>query len=788
MRGVATCKRKLLPRWAADETWGRYFWDWANPTQNCLTTPDAARYLLDHPAAFPQWRHDARNMLTLFLHHSSVAPDSRGDVYSGAWAYPESSSCCGRSLWYSPLLVAPVLAQYGVQADSPWCRELAYRQLVLQTYDVHETGVTEDNIDGGVIVNGQWFNIAHPLPLRWVLAAIAWLPAELGASRENHIVRSSAVVNSVVYGPGHIAYTTFDAPDETLDVLRLAFAPQAVTADGQPLAERQDLAGNGFLVTRLPNGDAVVSIRHDGARCITVRGEDPQRVLDQDALLAEGPWKTVADEAAYGGSLQVADAAGASVTARFEGHQVRVVGRVDASGGRAAVELDGVPQLVPIDCWNPKPRQQQVLYYKNGLTPGAHTLRIVARGEKNPYAQGTCVYLDAVQYSTAGEAFHFPTGTGPQDTQRMLFGTLSREDYRDTQGQSWRPATEFVVRLASLKDAVAECWWTQPVTAPIGGTADAELYRYGVHARDFWVNVTVGPGTYYARLKLAATRGREQSSPGFAIRINGRIVVPNLDVVATAGGPNRAVDLIFPGLTPQRGIIEVRLTGTRRMADDQVVQDEAYLQALEVGPGGGSPGTTPVSAPLPKLAGNLLENPGFEQTAGGVVGQTGQTARAAGWTYTFLGPQTSYVWQERDYAKHPEWGLPEIHTGQGALRTHTDAVGHTRVFQEVDVAPHTAYAASVWVRTADLHGQGFGRQAGDSAGLAIGELNEAGQVVRQHELVGVQAAAPYQQLTQRFTTGPATVQVRFLLDSVLNCTYTEGHVTYDDCSLRAETE
>ena len=34
---------KLLPAWAVDDTWGRYFWDWANPVQNCLTTPDAAR-------------------------------------------------------------------------------------------------------------------------------------------------------------------------------------------------------------------------------------------------------------------------------------------------------------------------------------------------------------------------------------------------------------------------------------------------------------------------------------------------------------------------------------------------------------------------------------------------------------------------------------------------------------------------------------------------------------------------------------------------------------------------
>jgi len=150
--------------------------------------------------------------MTIFYNRTSPAPESGGDVFSGAWAYPESSSCCGRSLWYSPLLVGSIMGQYAFVSGDPWMREMAVRQLILQTYDAHETGVTEDNIDGGIIVNGAWFNIAHPLPLYWVQMAIGWLPEELGAGRENHIVRSSAVVKSVCYGDGDITYSTFDAP------------------------------------------------------------------------------------------------------------------------------------------------------------------------------------------------------------------------------------------------------------------------------------------------------------------------------------------------------------------------------------------------------------------------------------------------------------------------------------------------------------------------------------------------------------------------------------------------
>ena len=600
--GERYLREKLLPAWAVDDTWGRYFWDWANPVQNCLTTPDAARYLFDHPARFPNWPADARNILSVFFNRTSVAPESGGDVYSGAWAYPESSSCCRRSLWYAPLDLAPAFAQYAVQAGNGWARELALRQIVLQTYDGHENGHTEDNIDGGVIVNGSWFNIAHPMPLRFLLEAMAWMPEELGASRENHIMRSSAVVTSVVYDAGRIEYSTFDAPAESVDVLRLAFAPKEIRAGDRPLRACRDLKANGYTVKRLPNGDALATIRHDGAKHILVTGNDPQRALDDSALDFRGAWREEADApvaAHRPGRSRVTESMGATMTAQFEGNQVRLIGRTDPQGGLADVFLDGEKQLVPIDCWNPSPRSQQVLYYRNGLTAGPHTLKVMARGAQDPYASSTRVYVDGIQFSTATGAHHFPSGQGPKETQRMIFGYTGRKDLRDSSGHSWRPATEFVTRLASLKDSVAQCWWTNAADEPIRGTADPELYRYGVHASDFWVNVTVGPGKYHARLKFAAARGHDPCTNCFGISINGRCVVERFDVSAKAGGINRAVDMVFNDLEPHNGIIEVRLTGAERLEGGKTVRSEAFLQALEIGPGNGGRGAKPVSVLAP---------------------------------------------------------------------------------------------------------------------------------------------------------------------------------------------
>ena len=575
--GIRYLRDRLLPMWTENSTWAFYFWDWLNFAQNCSTTADVASYIMNNKDLFPNWRNDARNILSLFLNRSSSSTKSNGDVYNGSWAYPESTNCCGRSLWYAPLMNGTVFAQYGDETGDRLARELGYRQLVLQTYDVHESGVTEDNIDGGVIVNGNWLNIAHPLPLFWVLNGISWLPEELGASRENHMVRSSAVVNDIRYGKGLITYNTFDAPDNTIVVFRLSFKPSKITANGHELLIRKDLAGNGYTVKRLPNGDCIIEIRHDGAKKVIIQGSDPQQVINNSELDYSGLWEKQNDNSSTSGAIHLTKEKDASVSVRFYGNQLRVIGRADTLGGLADVFIDEQKQIVPIDFYNSSVRNQQTLYYKNGLSQGAHTLRIVARGEGNYYSKGTLVYIDCVQCSSEHESHNFPSGNGPTETQRMIFGYTQREDYKDKDGKLWRPGTELVSRSADTKfgDLVTECWWKDGVDS-ISNTSDPELYRYGYHANEFWVNITLGPGKYDLRLKFAATRGFDPIKNSFDIIINGKKLVSELDVSATAGGRNKAVDLGFNNIVPVNGIIEVRLKCNAK-------DGEAFLQALEVG-------------------------------------------------------------------------------------------------------------------------------------------------------------------------------------------------------------
>lgn len=580
--GITYLRDQLLPQWSQDNTWGHNYWDWVNETQTISVSFEATKYIINHKQLFPNWRNDTRNILTIFLNRSTASPLSNGDVYNGAWAFPEASNCCKRSLWYSPLYIGLSMAQYGVVANDVLMKELGYRQFILQTYDIHENGISEDNIDGGVIVNKRWFSITHPTPLMLITQAIGWLPEELGASRENHLVRTTSVVDNIVYGKDSIIYSTFDSPTETIDVFRLSYTPTKILADGEKLNFKRTLNTNGYTVKKMSNGDAIVSIRHDSMKKIILYGNDPQTELHNIAIKFDTYWNKGKDITSSSGAIVSTNTKDAFASVDFVGNQVRIIGRVDQFGGYADVYIDDEKQIAFIDFWNPTIRGQQVVFYRNGLENRQHSLKIVARGTGNPYAKNNLVYIDKIQFSTESEVCNFPTGTGSTYSQRMIFGYTKRKDYKDTKGHSWKPGTEVVTRISDKEDTVEKCWWKTEAKNSISGTTDPELYRYGIHSKDFWVNVTVGPGKYDVRLKFAVAQDISKYKDCFDIFINDNIVVKDFNVYATAGGLNKAVDLVFKNILPKQGIIKIRFKGSIVNKDNSTEIGEAYVQALEV--------------------------------------------------------------------------------------------------------------------------------------------------------------------------------------------------------------
>jgi len=183
-------------------------------------------------------------------------------------------------------------------------------------------------------------------------------------------------------------------------------------------------------------------------------------------------------------------------------------------------------------------------------------------------------------------------------------------------------------------------------------------------------------------------------------------------------------------------------------------------------------------------AGNRLINPGFEETTGGVKSRPKREETHNGWTYVFGGKTNGYAWQEGKSGTASSPGQPEFHAGNGALRISADGDGHVTTRQDIEVKPNMAYTASVWVRTVDLNGRGFGHDASDSAGLLLIEMNYFNKSLMVHPKVEMKKAGAYTLLSQKITTGPETTKVRFCLDAIIKCPRAEGYVTFDDCSFR----
>jgi hypothetical protein len=587
--GVNFLNDRMLPTWWVSDTWGRTYWDWDNPMM-CGMVSMCADHILAHPDAYPMWKTDLRNILSLVWNRNGADPNSFGDVYSGAWAFPESAVCCGTSLSYCQYTAGPTMLHYGVLANSPWALETGRRMMIMATYDSLENGVVKDGLFGDQVATGEWSNLAHPWPLCQVLEAIAWLPEDFAPNHENHIVRSTSVVRDVSYEKGDITYSTFDAPVGVQEVLRLAFHPLSIQADGRRLREKSALDGKGYTVNTLANGDCIVTLRHDGCRNIRILGDDPQQNADDSAFSWSGAWTSSKDSGAPGGSVHASDQSGAVMTFKFTGNQVRLLGVVGPDGGWADAYVDGAHEPTVVECWNPAVRDRQPIFLKKGLSNGEHELKIVARGEKNPLSSGAQVRIESALYSAAEGDAGYGAGGGPRTAQRMIFGYTGRDYYIDSNGNAWWPGTEFVVRTGFGVDTVEKTWWNSRRSMYIGGTADEEIYRYGVHAPEFWVNLTVAPGDYRVRLHWADTPETAwvEREPEVkwqtvirptTVLINGQTVIEDLNVRKEVGTFHAYVRE-FPNIHAENGTIELRFKSTPG--------HDAMIQAVEIIPEGGA--------------------------------------------------------------------------------------------------------------------------------------------------------------------------------------------------------
>jgi hypothetical protein len=146
-------------------------------------------------------------------------------------------------------------------------RELAVRALNYATYFARSDG--RISCCGQRPTNTYWFSDGYADYLRSFSWAMSAMP-ELAPKREDHLLGSTSVVQTVTYRNHGLSYRTFDA--DSVETLRLSYVPRRIVAGTTVLRPRADLESAGYSVRPAGGGDFIVRIRHDSARRIRIDG------------------------------------------------------------------------------------------------------------------------------------------------------------------------------------------------------------------------------------------------------------------------------------------------------------------------------------------------------------------------------------------------------------------------------------------------------------------------------------------------------------------------------------
>jgi hypothetical protein len=250
--------------------WSGYFEDVPKNVENVnqASPTMTAFYILSSPdpaAVDKQWSSHVGHMIDWVRQKFGRGP------YFGAWAIdeqgtPDGHGCCSRAgLASDTSRWGAINAMYYEKTGDSQAREDAFRSLNYATYFAASDGrIACCGLD---YADSYWFDDGYADHIRNYLWAMGAIPA-FAPMGENHLLRSSSVVQRVTYEERKIIYRTFDA--EATEVLRLRFKPARVAAGGKALGERSDLREEGYAIQSLPGGDYVLRIHHRDARDIEI--------------------------------------------------------------------------------------------------------------------------------------------------------------------------------------------------------------------------------------------------------------------------------------------------------------------------------------------------------------------------------------------------------------------------------------------------------------------------------------------------------------------------------------
>jgi len=278
----------------ANNVWVGYFEDTVASMENMnqVIPLEFARYVLLHPDKDPQWREHAQQLIhwvkttpkwPKYLVHDALVTTEQGNGIN--FCCNDPNQCCDS---HTSRLAAVEALYFAKTGDSSY-RDAAFRSYNWVTYF---QGLSRDA--HAPFTEQWWFTDEFSDGPRRLMDAF-WAVPEWAPADESHLLGSSSVVTKISYGKGSVTYSTFDP--QSSDVLRLGFVPEAVTANGKPLARLKDKEKDRNKGLNQPgytfdDETRVLRIRHDEARDIDIEGNDgnapPEFITFDDPHLAAG--------------------------------------------------------------------------------------------------------------------------------------------------------------------------------------------------------------------------------------------------------------------------------------------------------------------------------------------------------------------------------------------------------------------------------------------------------------------------------------------------------------------
>lgn len=168
-------------------------------------------------------------------------------------------------------------------------------------------------------------------------------------------------------------------------------------------------------------GDTITFATEAGSKYRIVSSVPP-RVLpitvdDKDSSISyTGVWSPYSNSSNYMGTESFSNEAGASAEFTFNGTSIAFISALQPNHGYVDVYLDGELVAPNMDGYAATTSKQQILFEKDGLTPGEHVIKVVVKGEKNSQSSNTFGMIDAFRYMPVVEEELSPktTLTGPE--------------------------------------------------------------------------------------------------------------------------------------------------------------------------------------------------------------------------------------------------------------------------------------------------------------------------------------------------------------------------------------